>query len=305
MKHILCAALATVFVTGSVWAQDEKKTEVRTEKREVRDAGGRMLVLKTADLLGKQVKNRDGTHLGYLDDLVINEAGKVIYAALNTRESPVTTGKLFAVPLNSFTMSPDNFLVFDADKKLFTDGEGFNHDRWPTHLDARWSKFQDGSGAALDRDKDKNRPADAASDRNRPADAASDRSHADKHMNKDLVRITSINGMNVKNTQGEDLGKIAGFAIDIPNAKVVYAALSYGGVAGVGSKYFAIPWNAMKCGSPNLRVQDKCFVLNTTKQEFENATGFDRNNWPTEADTARFKEFRDRSQGSTGDTDRR
>jgi len=261
MKRILCATVATVMFVGAAWADDEK----RAEKRD-----GRNIVLKTADLLGKQVKNRDGTHLGYLDDLVINEDGKVVYSVLNTRETPVTTGKMFALPVSGFTMTEQNHLVFDADKKLFAESEGFDNERWPTHCDARWM-----------RDKKDVSARDATDE---------------KRSDKDICRISSINGMNVKNEKGEDLGKIAGFAVDVTNGKVVYAALSYGGVAGVGSKYFAIPWNAMKCKSPNLRVQDRCFVVNLNKQDFENANGFDKSNWPVEADTARFKEYRERGQ---------
>jgi sporulation protein YlmC with PRC-barrel domain len=261
MKRIALVSLVTVFLAGNAWS-DEKRAD---EKRD-----GRALVLKTADILGKQVKNRDGTHLGYLDDLVVTSDGKVVYAALSTRETPVTTGKLFALPVNGFTMSDQNHLVFDADKKLFMESEGFDNERWPTHCDARWL-------------------------RDKPA-ATADREATDQKAAKDICRITSINGLSIKNEKGEDLGKIAGFAIDVSNGKTVYAALSYGGVAGVGSKYFAIPWNAMKCMSPNLRVQDKCFVVNATKQDFENATGFEKNNWPVSADTTRFKEYRERNE---------
>ena len=63
--------------------------------------------------------------------------------------------------------------------------------------------------------------------------------------------------------------------LDTATGKVCYAVLSFGGVLGIGSKLFAVPWNALK-----LDTEEKHFVLNVDKERLENAPGFDKDNWP-------------------------
>ena len=52
-----------------------------------------------------------------------------------------------------------------------------------------------------------------------------------------------------------------------------------GGFLGIGSKLFAIPWNAL-----TLDAKEKRFVLNVEKDRLKGAPGFDKNHWPDMAD---------------------
>ena len=61
--------------------------------------------------------------------------------------------------------------------------------------------------------------------------------------------------------------------------KVAYAVLSFGGVFSIGEKLFAVPWNALTLDTVNKR-----FVLDVEKERFENAPGFDSDDWPDMAD---------------------
>ena len=70
--------------------------------------------------------------------------------------------------------------------------------------------------------------------------------------------------------------------VDVNTGRVAYAVLSFGGVLKMGNKLFAIPWEALR-----LDAQNKQFILNVDKTRLENATGFDKDNWPDMAD-ARF-----------------
>ena len=83
----------------------------------------------------------------------------------------------------------------------------------------------------------------------------------------------------VKNLNGEKLGDIEDFMIDLDSGRVAYAVLSFGGVMGVGSKLFAIPWKAM-----TLDTEDHAFVLDTPKEILERAPGFDKDHWPDMSD---------------------
>src|SRR5215470_18538174 len=98
-----------------------------------------------------------------------------------------------------------------------------------------------------------------------------------------VVRTKDIYSERVRNSAGEDLGKIEELVIDVNTGRVAYAVLSFGGVLKMGNKLFAIPWEALR-----LDPQNKQFILNVDKTRLENATGFDKLNWPDMAD-ARFR----------------
>ncbi len=83
----------------------------------------------------------------------------------------------------------------------------------------------------------------------------------------------------VRNSAGEDLGKIEDVVIDPVTGAIQYAVLSFGGFLGVGDKSFAVPWPALHI-SP-----DRDYVLlNVDKKTLERAPGFDRRQCPDMAD---------------------
>lgn len=93
-------------------------------------------------------------------------------------------------------------------------------------------------------------------------------------------KASDLIGKPVKNSKGENLGKIENLAIDPKAGRVLYAVLSFGGMMGVGDKNFAIPFNALE-----LPLDATHFVMDVDKDRLKNAQGFDKNNWPNMADT--------------------
>lgn len=89
----------------------------------------------------------------------------------------------------------------------------------------------------------------------------------------------SVIGSNVVNAQNEDLGKIEDVVADATSGRIAYAVLSFGGFLGMGDKYFAIPWEALR-----FNLNDKSVMLNVDKRVLENAPGFDKDKWPNMAD---------------------
>ena len=83
----------------------------------------------------------------------------------------------------------------------------------------------------------------------------------------------------VRNSAGEDLGKIEEIMIDIPTGRVAYAVLSFGGFLGLGDKLFAVPWQAL-----TVNERDHIFILNVDRKRLQEAPGFDPNHWPDMAD---------------------
>jgi sporulation protein YlmC with PRC-barrel domain len=96
-----------------------------------------------------------------------------------------------------------------------------------------------------------------------------------------VLSCSSICSDHIKNSAGEDLGKIEELMIDVNSGRTAYAVLSFGGFLKVGNKLFAIPWQALRLDAVN-----KQFILDVDKSVLERAPGFDKDNWPDMADPA-------------------
>lgn len=94
-----------------------------------------------------------------------------------------------------------------------------------------------------------------------------------------LMTSSTLEGDEVINRHGDTLGKISEIMLDVPRGRVAYAVMSSGGFLGMGDKLFALPWKSL-----SLDPVRKCFVMDADKTRFENAPGFDKDHWPSDAD---------------------
>jgi sporulation protein YlmC with PRC-barrel domain len=95
-----------------------------------------------------------------------------------------------------------------------------------------------------------------------------------------LMGADTLIGNDVYNSSNESLGSIKELMIDMSSGKISYAVLSFGGFLGMGDRLFAVPWQALKLDTANKR-----FMLNASKEQLKNAPGFDKDHWPSMADT--------------------
>ena len=94
-----------------------------------------------------------------------------------------------------------------------------------------------------------------------------------------LMGADTLLGNDVYNKDGEDLGDIKEFMLDMATGRVAYAVLSFGGVLGMGDKLFAVPFSALALDTVNKR-----FTLDVLKESLKDAPGFDKDHWPSMAD---------------------
>ena len=90
------------------------------------------------------------------------------------------------------------------------------------------------------------------------------------------LSTSTLTGTDVRNREGENLGNIKDFILDVENGRVMYAVLDFGGFLGIGDKYFAVPLEAFRTDT-----QSEQLVLDVDKARLENAPGFDKDNWPS------------------------
>jgi hypothetical protein len=92
---------------------------------------------------------------------------------------------------------------------------------------------------------------------------------------RQLLSASTLTGDEIRNFQDEQLGSVHDLMIDCENGRVGYVVMTSGGFLGMGNKLFAIPMSALQ-----VDPGEKCLRMNASKQTFENAQGFDKNNWP-------------------------
>lgn len=109
-----------------------------------------------------------------------------------------------------------------------------------------------------------------------PADATP--LHNDDQQQSRMMTASRLCGNKVINHQNETLGQIDEVVIDVPRGRIAYAAMASGGFLGLGERLFAVPWTALRYDAGR-----ECFTMDARKETFENAAGFDKDRWPTEA----------------------
>ena len=85
-----------------------------------------------------------------------------------------------------------------------------------------------------------------------------------------LIASDKVQGTNVYNTAGDNLGAIHDVMIDRPSGKVAYAIMSFGGFLGIGNQYHPLPWSVLKYDT-NLGG----YVVNLDKGQLEGAPAYD------------------------------
>jgi sporulation protein YlmC with PRC-barrel domain len=93
-----------------------------------------------------------------------------------------------------------------------------------------------------------------------------------------VLSASAIIGNKVFNSEGEPLGSIKDLVIDLDDAQIAYAVLSFGGFMGLGDKLFAIPLEAL-----TFDTRENHVVLDVDKDVLTTVPGFDKDRWPDNA----------------------
>ncbi|ADE14739.1 PRC-barrel domain protein [Nitrosococcus halophilus Nc 4] len=92
-----------------------------------------------------------------------------------------------------------------------------------------------------------------------------------------LYKASVLRDREVKNSEGEQLGRIADLVFS-KSGKVKYAVLQHGGTLGIGGEMTAVPWNTLQ-----ISEKGKYYILNVSKEQLADAPTFSEENWPTHA----------------------
>jgi sporulation protein YlmC with PRC-barrel domain len=134
-----------------------------------------------------------------------------------------------------------------------------------------------GASAFANEQKQSQQPqAQQQSERSAAAGASGQQSSAQQ---RGEMRASNLDGMQVVNAQGEEIGDIKDIVIDLNSGRVHAAVLGFGGMLGIGEENFAFPIKELKPGKQANQV-----VMNIDKQKLENREGFSQSQWPGMSD---------------------
>ena len=81
-----------------------------------------------------------------------------------------------------------------------------------------------------------------------------------------LIASDRVQGTAVRRPGGEKIGKIERVMIDKVSGKVAYAVMSFGGLLGVGERYYTLPWQKLDYDEAK-----HAYVLDITKAQLQSA----------------------------------
>jgi hypothetical protein len=92
-----------------------------------------------------------------------------------------------------------------------------------------------------------------------------------------LIASDKVEGTAVYDAKGERIGSIERVMIDKRSGQVAYAVLSFGGILGIGSDYYPIPWASLKYDTSL-----GGYRLDITQEQLTGAPKYAGDNWDWE-----------------------
>jgi sporulation protein YlmC with PRC-barrel domain len=96
---------------------------------------------------------------------------------------------------------------------------------------------------------------------------------------QDSVRASQLVSFNLVNEQGQNIGSIEDVVINAETGEIAYVAVNFSGILGAGEKLFAVPYSEVWYSLGRSTVT----IYNINQQALEANPGFDRENWPEQA----------------------
>jgi sporulation protein YlmC with PRC-barrel domain len=96
---------------------------------------------------------------------------------------------------------------------------------------------------------------------------------------RNTLSASTLIGDDVVNGAGETIGSVKEIMLDLESGRIAYTVISSGGFLGMSDRLFAVPWNSM-----SLDAERHAFILDVDKERWEQAPGFDKDNWPDMSD---------------------
>jgi sporulation protein YlmC with PRC-barrel domain len=259
-----------------------------------------MTLVRTTDLIGKEVKSTQGETLGVIHDIVLSsDYQQVSYAALAYGGAFSSSSRLYAIPWQALRAGPKGDLTMSATKDQFGQAPGFTNRNWPSQAETRWlgagagtpgaaatapsAAGSSAAGAAAPGSTTGNQAATSQSRTGQSAAAAGQSQTTHRHRRPpgqmaagsqevQMRRVTHLTGLEVKNTENQDLGDLEGFAINASDGRVM--TTSSRSAASQGRR------EVRRAANAGIQPRLHAAILNATRQTLDSVAPAQVNSQP-------------------------
>ena len=157
--------------------------------------------MRATELIGKKVTDAQGKELGEISELVLDLQGGKVHAAVLEFGGILGMGeKSYAFPMSQLKQGQDrNQLTMDVDKQKLENAEGFAKGEWP-EMDAEyWGRVG----------------GQASAGGTQPQGQAQGQKQS-----MVLVRASELEGKNVQDKSGEEVGEIRDVTVDLDSGQL-------------------------------------------------------------------------------------
>lgn len=85
-----------------------------------------------------------------------------------------------------------------------------------------------------------------------------------------LIAADKVEGTSVYNPRGESLGNVERVMLNKLNGRVAYAVISFGGLFGIGSRYYPLPWEMLRYDE-----QQSGYVVDIDRDRLDQAPSYE------------------------------
>ena len=245
---VILLAAGLGLANAGVRAQERDAAGTRdTEYKKAGDAKHGKFV-KASKLIGLEVKNDQGERMGKIDDLIVSHNNFVPFAVISSGGALGIADKKIAVPMNELGCS-EGTARLSATAEQLKNASKTATGEWTSYSNQEWTRDIDGF---------------YGQPRRFPS--------TDGHFHK----ASKLMGKEVKNDQGERLGKVEDLILS-QNNFVEFAIVSAGGAVGIGDKQIVVPMS-------DLNHPGDTITLAATSDQLKNASKTATGDWMAYSD---------------------
>ena len=177
--------------------QSQQQERQQQQRQSQMDPGN----ARTSELIGTKVTDRQGKDIGEIEDVVIDLQGGKVHAAVLSFGGFLGIGeKHFAFPVSELKPGKEDPLTLDIDKQKLENREGFAQGQWPGMDDEYWGRVGGQGKAAVG-------------------------GGAGQAQKMTLVRASELEGRNVSDNSGKEVGEIRDVIVDLNRGEVKSIAI--------------------------------------------------------------------------------
>jgi len=297
------AAAVAETQTGTYGAETETEAQTQTGAQTGAHAGmdqpkhAQGKVKRASELMGKTVRDQQGEEIGQIEDFALDlQQGRLNYVVLDT--GGFMEQRLVGISAEDLRTAPDDEEAFIAQvsQQEIEQAQALPDENWPSQptvasgaqqgTDAEFAPFE-GQGTEGTTDHGQTggqgttggmtgtqEGAQTGAQTGAGVQTGMDRERGGQNL-LGVQKASELMGKTVRDQQGEDIGQIEDFAVDLQQGQLNYVVINTGGF--MAERLVGIAANDLRAAPDG-----DAFIANVTQQQIEAAQELPDQNWPAQ-----------------------